>query len=409
MHATAPQDRIPTSQKVGYGFGSFLDMWGHWLYQSLAFHVFNIGLKVSPGLISTALGVKILVDAVSDAMFGWVSDNTRSRWGRRRPFILIGGVLSGIGLPLMFAVGRGWTEMEYFWFMLVSLVLYVPVMSCFNMPWVSLGSEMTPDYHERTRLMATKMAIQKIPELAMFGAAQFTTLAIFHDAAGKPDVLLNVGAVYVCVPCTVRTRHGWANQARERDLDLQRAQDEIAALRNGLITALGMRWITVRLPTGWSESRAPDDAAIIAWARQLAVQAQSMETLAGRSQTLPEIVLEGRVTSVSLQGSKRLYVRPTRTDALLVFQAASRMRRQGWECIQVRVTLRTQSGEVHLNGAAGWAAQDLISVAFGGEAADAFYAHASSIGVTIGEWAKVTWPPVDLGASAPAAPVGGGR
>ena len=81
MHATAPQDRIPTSQKVGYGFGSFLDMWGHWLYQSLAFHVFNIGLKVSPGLISTALGVKILVDAVSDAMFGWVSDNTRSRWG----------------------------------------------------------------------------------------------------------------------------------------------------------------------------------------------------------------------------------------------------------------------------------------------------------------------------------------
>ncbi|MEO3692022.1 MFS transporter [Roseateles paludis] len=189
MHATAPQDRIPTSQKVGYGFGSFLDMWGHWLYQSLAFHVFNIGLKVSPGLISTALGVKILVDAVSDAMFGWVSDNTRSRWGRRRPFILIGGVLSGIGLPLMFAVGRGWTEMEYFWFMLVSLVLYVPVMSCFNMPWVSLGSEMTPDYHERTRLMATKMAIQKIPELAMFGAAQFTTLAIFHDAAGKPDVL----------------------------------------------------------------------------------------------------------------------------------------------------------------------------------------------------------------------------
>ena len=98
-------------------------------------------------------------------------------------------MLSGIGLPLMFAVGRGWTEMEYFWFMLVSLVLYVPVMSCFNMPWVSLGSEMTPDYHERTRLMATKMAIQKIPELAMFGAAQFTTLAWFHDANGKPDVL----------------------------------------------------------------------------------------------------------------------------------------------------------------------------------------------------------------------------
>jgi GPH family glycoside/pentoside/hexuronide:cation symporter len=86
-----------------------------WLYQSLAFHVFNVFLGVAPGLISTALGIKIFVDAVSDALFGWISDNTRSRWGRRRPFILVGGVLAGIGLPLMFAVGRGWSDTEYCW------------------------------------------------------------------------------------------------------------------------------------------------------------------------------------------------------------------------------------------------------------------------------------------------------
>lgn len=183
-------DRVPTRQKVGWGLGSFLDMWGHWLYQSLVFHVFNVGLGMAPGLISTVLGIKIFIDAASDAFFGWLSDNTRTRFGRRRPFILIGGVLAGMGLPLMFAVGRGWTDEQYFWFMLVSLALYVPVMSCFNMPWVSLGSEMTPDYHERTAVMAVKNAIQKIPELAMFVAAQFTTLAIFRGADGKPDILL---------------------------------------------------------------------------------------------------------------------------------------------------------------------------------------------------------------------------
>ncbi len=187
--ATAPQDRVPLPQKIGFGLGSFLDMWGHWLYQSLAFHVFNVFLGVAPGLISTALGLKIFVDAVSDALFGWISDNTRTRWGRRRPFILVGGVLAGIGLPLMFAVGRGWSDGEYFAFMLVSTCLYVPVMSCFNMPWNSLGAEMTPDYHERTRVMSVKNAIQKLPELAMFVAAQFTTLAVFNDASGKPDIL----------------------------------------------------------------------------------------------------------------------------------------------------------------------------------------------------------------------------
>jgi len=191
------RDRLPLQQKLGYGLGSFVDMWGHWLYPSLVFQVFNIFLHVSPGLISTVQGIKIVIDAISDALFGWASDNTRTRFGRRRPYILVGGVLAGVGLPLLFAVGRGWTDTEYFIFMLVSVVLYVPVMSCFNLPWSSLGAEMTPDYHERTSVMAIRNAIQKLPELAMFFAAQFTTLYFFHDSEGKPDILR--GAQVYCM------------------------------------------------------------------------------------------------------------------------------------------------------------------------------------------------------------------
>jgi GPH family glycoside/pentoside/hexuronide:cation symporter len=193
----AVTDRVPMPQKVGYGLGSVIDMWGHWLYPTLSYQVFNVFLHVAPGLVSTAQMIKVLVDAASDALFGWVSDNTRTRFGRRRPFILVGGVLAGIGLPLMFAVGRGWSDTEYFLFMLASTILYVPVMSCFNMPWVSLGSEMTPDYHERTSVQSIRNAIQKGPELAMFFAAQFTTLAIFNDAHGQPDILR--GAQTYCV------------------------------------------------------------------------------------------------------------------------------------------------------------------------------------------------------------------
>jgi len=204
--APTATDRLPMRQKVGYGLGSILDMWGHWLYNSLVYQVFNVFLGVAPGLISTVTMIKILFDAVSDVTFGWLSDNARTRWGRRRPFMLVGGVLAGVGLPLLFAVGRGWTEMQYFYFMLVSLLIYVPVMSCFNMPWVSLGSEMTPDYNERTTVFQIKAAIQKLPELGMFVAAQFTTLAIFNDAKGEPDILLGaqvytslLGAIMVAV------------------------------------------------------------------------------------------------------------------------------------------------------------------------------------------------------------------
>jgi GPH family glycoside/pentoside/hexuronide:cation symporter len=185
----AAADRVPLPQKAGYGLGAVIDMWGHWLYPTLSFQVFNVFLGVAPGLISTVQAIKIFIDAASDAIFGWVSDNTRTRFGRRRPFILVGGVLAGLGLPLLFAVGRGWSDTEYFVFMLVSTALYVPVMSCFNMPWLSLGAEMTPDYHERTSVQSIRNAVQKAPELAMFFAAQFTTLAIFNDAHGKPDIL----------------------------------------------------------------------------------------------------------------------------------------------------------------------------------------------------------------------------
>jgi GPH family glycoside/pentoside/hexuronide:cation symporter len=204
--AAVASERLPMRQKVGYGLGSILDMWGHWLYTGLAYNVFNMFLGVAPGVISTVMMLKTLLDAVSDASFGWLSDNARTRWGRRRPFMLVGGVLAGIGLPLLFAVGRGWSQEQYGLFMMVSILLYVPVMSCFNMPFVSLGSEMTPDYHERTSVFQIKNAIQKVPELAMFVAFQFITLSIFNDTNGKPNMLLGaqvftsiLGAIMVAV------------------------------------------------------------------------------------------------------------------------------------------------------------------------------------------------------------------
>jgi glycoside/pentoside/hexuronide:cation symporter, GPH family len=178
----APEDKVPVAQKLGYGLGTFHDMWGHWLYPSMAYQVFNIYLGVSPALIARALFLNRIFDAVSDPFFGWASDNTRTRFGRRRPFILVGSTLAGVALPLLFFVRPGWSEMGYFWFMLGSSAVFIPLMSCFYMPYQSLGAELTPDYHERTSVFSFRYAIQKIPEAAMMFAAQFTTLAVWVGA-----------------------------------------------------------------------------------------------------------------------------------------------------------------------------------------------------------------------------------
>jgi len=87
---------------------------------------------------------------------------------------------------------------NYFWFMLGSSALYIPIMSCFNMPYQSLGAELTPDYHERTLVMSFRNGVQKLPEVAMFFALQFTTLHWFVDkSTGKPNLLK--GAQAYCV------------------------------------------------------------------------------------------------------------------------------------------------------------------------------------------------------------------
>jgi GPH family glycoside/pentoside/hexuronide:cation symporter len=134
-----------------------------------------------------------IVDAISDPFFGWLSDNTRTRFGRRRPYIFVGALFAGLGLPLLFFVPSGWTGDVLFWWMLLSSLLYIPFVSCFNMPFQSLGNELTPDYHERTSVMSFKGVIQKVFEVAFFLGLPFTNLALFYNAStGKQNVLLGV-------------------------------------------------------------------------------------------------------------------------------------------------------------------------------------------------------------------------
>jgi glycoside/pentoside/hexuronide:cation symporter, GPH family len=114
VHRTAPEDKVPVIQKVAYGLGTTLDMWGNWLYPGLIWIVFNIALGVPPWLVSTALMLNRLFDAISDPLFGWLSDNTRTRWGRRRPYILVGSIAAGICLPCLVWVSPGWGSMTIF-------------------------------------------------------------------------------------------------------------------------------------------------------------------------------------------------------------------------------------------------------------------------------------------------------
>ena len=191
------RDRIPVLTKMTYGLGTAIDMWGLWLYPAVAFAVFNIYLGVQPWLVGLALTLIRVYDAVADPIVGWISDNFRSKYGRRRPFILVAGILSGLGLPFLFLVSPSWVHHTFlgvsvvFWYMIASSLIYMPIISAYTVPFNSLGAEMTPDYDERTSVMTYRSVIQKISEVGNFYALRFTNLAWFllPNGAGKNTLL----------------------------------------------------------------------------------------------------------------------------------------------------------------------------------------------------------------------------
>jgi GPH family glycoside/pentoside/hexuronide:cation symporter len=127
----------------------------------------NISLGLSAFWLGTIMIIPRLWDALSDPVMGHISDNTRTRWGRRRPYILIGGLAVALSFVAMWWVPRGeWireifpSETAYNWFQLVfilgGLLIFFTATTVFEIPHGALGMEMSADYHERTRLFSAK-------------------------------------------------------------------------------------------------------------------------------------------------------------------------------------------------------------------------------------------------------------
>lgn len=193
------RDRLSVSTKMFYSLGTAIDMWGLWLYPAVAFAVFNLYLGVQPWLVGLALTLVRVWDAITDPIAGWLSDNLRSKYGRRRPFILIAGILSGLLLPILFLVSPSWVGIKFlgvsvvFWYMLLSTLIYIPIITAFTVPYYSLGAEMSPDYEERTSIMSYRSMAQKVSELGNFYALRFTNLAWFLiPGTGQKNTLLGI-------------------------------------------------------------------------------------------------------------------------------------------------------------------------------------------------------------------------
>lgn len=168
---TATADRLPLKTCLGFGVGT--------VGVSI---MLNAVTTYFPAFMSTVLGQSTevaglllmaskLYDAIADVLIGTWSDRTRSRWGRRRPFLLAGAFVSSASFLMLFVPGP-MDQLTLIVYMSAALILYSTGYSLFNVPYMAMPSEMCDGFEERTRLIGYRTVFVSLGQLlALAGTA----------------------------------------------------------------------------------------------------------------------------------------------------------------------------------------------------------------------------------------------
>jgi len=145
--------------KLYQGIGAIPDVVKNWSFNTFALLYYNQILGVDAVLVSIALALALAFDAVSDPVVASISDNAKSRWGRRHPLMLLSSVPLGAALFAVFTPPGGLSSEGLFAWLLFFTLLTRGLMTLYFVPWAAIAAELSDDYHERTSVMAYRYAV----------------------------------------------------------------------------------------------------------------------------------------------------------------------------------------------------------------------------------------------------------
>ena len=170
------------SRRIRFGFG-IGDLGGNLFFTIVGFYLLYFLTDIvhlSAALAGTVLMIGKIWDAVTDPLTGYLSDRTRSKWGRRRPFMFIGSIGSFIAMILMFTVPRIEGQASLFWLMTFYFCLLNTAYTLVNIPYAALLPELTSDFDQRTLLTGYRMSFAVLGTF-MGAAAVMPIINIFSD------------------------------------------------------------------------------------------------------------------------------------------------------------------------------------------------------------------------------------
>jgi GPH family glycoside/pentoside/hexuronide:cation symporter len=141
-------------------------------------------LGIAAGLAGSLIGLSKFYDMISDPVMGQISDRTESKWGRRRPYLLVGTIACPLTLLLLFHLPVYESGSLTITLLFLVLVLYATAFTSFNVPYFTMPAEMTSNYHERTVIMSQRVFFSTMSVVSVSVLGPFVIEAFGGGVAG---------------------------------------------------------------------------------------------------------------------------------------------------------------------------------------------------------------------------------
>jgi len=208
-------EELRLREKVFYGYGDF--------GSGIAFTVIGLYLftyLATKTAVGAALGATVILagkvwDAITDPLVGALSDRTKTRWGRRRPWLFLCAVPFGITFVAIWLLPAEFSRWEGFAYVTVVYLLHATAYTCVAVPHASLTPELTRDYDARTGLTSYRMAFSiagvlvgaVVPAFIAGGDFRAWTQVGFVRVGAICGVLMITGPLVVFFGCRERHPH----------------------------------------------------------------------------------------------------------------------------------------------------------------------------------------------------------
>ena len=191
--------KVPFGAKVAFGIGMLANqMFPAVLGIFMVILVQDLGFP--PWMWGVLFFLPRVFDSITDPIMGFISDNTKSKWGRRRQYVFIGALIMGISFMIMWQLYReNGVDYNFTYFLCWSFGFYLGL-TIFSVPYVAMGYEMSTDFHERTNIMAVA---QWIGQWAWVIAPWFWVIMYDPEWFETADIATRELAIWVGVACTL--------------------------------------------------------------------------------------------------------------------------------------------------------------------------------------------------------------